>query len=113
MDSLQGSVIRRENLVDKAGALAHLQASRTPQLSQTLTSRRLEDIRARIKRMEKEEKAIKEALQVGNNKLRYSYEDMVLKVFVQCLTKLDMRFPTLHISTRRKTLPETRSSARN
>ena len=66
MDALQGSVIRRENLVDKAGAMANLQASRTPQLSQTLSTRRLEDLRARMKRMEREEKALKEALQVEN-----------------------------------------------
>ena len=65
MDALQGSVLRREVLVDKAGTLATLQSAKTPQLCQTMTSKREEDLKAKLKRMAKEERALTEALQVS------------------------------------------------
>lgn len=60
MENIQNTVQRRETLVDKAANNSHLHSSKKPQLNKSMMNKKIEDLKAKLKKVHKEEHALKQ-----------------------------------------------------
>eukprot|EP00094_Tigriopus_californicus_P006577 TCALIF_06333-PA protein Name:"Similar to Ccdc40 Coiled-coil domain-containing protein 40 (Mus musculus)" AED:0.16 eAED:0.16 QI:0/0.5/0/0.66/1/1/3/0/818 len=68
IENIQNTVQRRETLVDKAANNSHLHQAKKPQLSKSMMNKKIEDLKAKFRKVHREEQALKQLCTSKNSR---------------------------------------------